>query len=122
MAEVASISELVRDIRPYVGQSAAIVYTVYTDRTMRTKADLSAWATTVWTLFADVDDAAATLAVAGVISAAASTITVSITEAQMGALVADTRYMMQLWRNESGNKYPLTGFDNLIPEAAPPLT
>ena len=74
-----------------------------------------------WTLFADVEDAAATLSIAGSISITDSTITVSITEAQTAGLTADQRYQMQLWRNESGNKYPLTGFDNLIPEAAPPL-
>lgn len=117
-----AVADLVEEVRVYGGQDAEIRYRVRTDRTLDTDATITGW-TLLWVLFADPADAAATLSktTASGITIATPYATVTLSAANTAALTAGTEYGMQLWRNESGNKYPLTGIGRFTVIDAPPL-
>lgn len=121
--EIGSVADLVEEVRPYAGQDCEIRYRVRTDRTLDTDETITGW-TLVWTLFSSADDASAqlvkTTAAGIVISTPYATVTISA--ANNATLTEDTEYKMQLWRNDSGNKYPLTGFGIYKLRPAPPLS
>lgn len=117
------VAELQEEVRPFKGQDCQLVYRVRTNRKMNVDATITSWSL-VWTLFADVNDAAATLlkTTASGISIATPYVTVSLSAADMNTLTAGTTYRMQLWRNDSGNVYQLTGLGTFVVQAKPPLS
>ena len=121
--EIRSVADLVEEVRPYSGQDCELRYRVRTDKTLDTDETITGW-TLLWVLFASVDDTAATLSktTAAGITISTPYATVTLTAANTAALTVGTEYGMQLWRNESGNKYPLTGIGRFIVLDAPPLS
>lgn len=117
-----AVAELQEEVLPFIGQDCQLVYRVRTNRNMNVDATITGW-TLVWTLVADVGDVAATLlkTTASGISITTPYATVTLSAANMATLTAGTIYRMQLWRNESGNLYPLTGLGTMVPQAKPPL-
>jgi len=121
--EIGSVADLVEEVRPYAGQDCELRYRVRTDKTLDTDETITGW-TLAWTLFESVDDASAALSKTTVSGIAVSTpyATVTLSAANVTALTVGTEYGMQLWRNDSGNKYPLTGIGRFTVLPAPPLT
>lgn len=118
-----SVADLVQEAEPYIGQDHRLVYRVRTNRLMTDDEVITGWALT-WSLFDDEGDAAARLlktTAGATITIATPYATVILTAANMAALIAGTRYRMQLWRTDSGNTYPLTGLGVFIPQSAAPL-
>lgn len=120
---ISAIAELQERITPFIGQDCQLVYRVRTNSQMNVDATITGW-TLVWTLATSVSAGSATLtkATGSGITISTPYATVTLTAANMAALTAGTAYRMQLWRNESGNLYPLTGLGTFIPQAKPPLS
>lgn len=121
--EIGSVADLVEEVRPYAGQDCEIRYRVRTDRTLDTDETITGW-TLVWVLFNSDTDASAVLTktTSAGISISTPYATVTITAADNVELTEDTEYKMQLWRNDTNNKYPLTGFGIYKLRPAPPLS
>lgn len=117
-----SVADLAVTIKPFKGQDAQLVYHVYTDLTFTTDASIGSW-TLVWTLFTDPAATAATLtkSTSSGITLASPLATVALSASDLASLSAYVQYYMQLWRNEAGNKYPLTGVSKFLLQIAPPL-
>lgn len=120
MATINSVAALIDDVLPFKGQDCQLVYTVYTDLSLSSLEDISAW-TIIWSLFTNVDDAAALFVKDGDITTS-STVTITLADTELDTLISGFEYGMQLWRNDIGNIYPLTGIGKFIPQAAPPLS
>lgn len=118
-----AVAELQEKVTPFIGQDCQFVYRVRTNRLMNVDATITSW-TLVWTLVTSVTAGSATLTktTGSGITISTPYATVTLTAANMAALTAGTTYRMQLWRNESGNLYPLTGLSTFIPQAKPPLS
>lgn len=119
-----SVAELQEEVTPFIGQDCQLVYRIRTNRNMNVDATITGWSL-IWTLVEDVGDAAAVLTkttTGGTITIATPYATVIIAAASMASLTADRIYRMQLWRNDAGNLYPLTGLGYFIPQASPALS
>lgn len=119
---IKSIASLQEEITPFRGQDCQLVYRVRTNKNLNVDANITGW-TLLWVLCEDAGDSAAVLTrtTSSGISLATPYATVTLSAAQTGALVAETIYRMMLWRNDSGNLYPLTGLGYFIPQDSPPL-
>ena len=120
---ISAVSQLQEQVTPFIGQDCQLVYRVRTNKSMNVDANIAGW-TLVWVLVTDVTATSATLAktTSSGISITTPYATVTLSAANTATLVASTTYKMQLWRNESGNLYPLTGLGTFIPQAKPPLS
>lgn len=118
-SEYGSVAELVESVDPLAGQDCDLVFHVYTDRTLGEDETITGM-TLIWTLFLSPEDATAILVKTASISTPYATVT--LTAANTAALTVGTEYLWQLWRNDSGNVYPLTGYGTLTPRQKPPLS
>lgn len=120
---ISAVAELQERITPFIGQDCQLVYRVRTNRHMNIDAIITGW-TLVWALVTSATAGSATLTktTGAGITIATPYATVTLPAADMATLTAGTTYRMQLWRNESGNLYPLTGLGTFVPQAKPPLS
>lgn len=120
---IEGIADLVEEVRPTVGQDCELRYRVRTDKTLVADETITGW-TLYWVLATSKTATAATFVkttAAATIAIATPYATVTLTAANMATLTAEATYFMQLWRNESGNKYPLSGIGTFTPQYGLPL-
>jgi hypothetical protein len=123
----ASVADLVETVVLYPGQDVQFKYRVYTDLTLATDETITGW-TLVWSLFKRPTDSAAlyTRTTASGITIATPYATVALTAAVTVLWLPNTigveKLFAQLWRNESGNLYPLTGYTEVLLKLKPPLS
>lgn len=111
-----SVADLVETITPYVGQDCQLKYRVRTNKRLNVDEDITGW-TIKWLLFDSVDDDTARLEKAATVSSPYAL--VNLSGASDMALTSGTEYFMQLWRDDSGFRYPLTGIGSLVPQPSP---
>lgn len=120
-----SAADLVEDINLFKGQDVLLKYHVYTDGDMDTDETITGW-TLAWRLVTDPADEVSAPVLSkttpsGIVIATPYA-SVALTAAEMDTLEAGQTYHAQLWRNEAGNVYPLTGLSPFTPQAKPPLS
>lgn len=118
-----AVADLVETVKPFKGQDAQLVYHVYSDLNLTSDASIAGW-TLAWTLFHDIALTSALLikTTSSGITLASPLATVALAAADLAALSPFITYYSQLWRNEAGNKYPLTGVCPFQLQLAPPLS
>lgn len=123
----ASVADLAETAVLYPGQDAQFKYRVYTDLTLRTDETITSW-TLTWSLFKKPTDSSAvyTRTTSSGITIATPYATVSLAAAVTAlwtpTLLGVDRLYAQLWRNDSNDLYPLTGYTEILIKTKPPLT
>ncbi len=113
------IADLVETVKPFLHQDIKLSYKIYTNESRNDEATITDW-TLQWVLVKVITDAHPTISKTPSIDSPYANVVINASD--LSGLDTTVDYLMQLWRIDSGNKYPLTGLGIFSPQKSPALS